>query len=167
MIKRSFIAASVVALLAACSGSSEPKQEPPRFVKAHNTRQLMETVMQPQADVFWKSSGWIVDEKGEHDLTPTTEEGWLATRSAAATVTEMGNLLMTPLYSEGRGKDWMEFSQALVQVGMRAEKAAVDRNSDAIMDTGGVMYRVCTGCHEVYLPEPETEAAANQSGPAK
>jgi hypothetical protein len=167
MIKRSFIAAGAAALLAACGGSSEPKQEAPRFVRAHDIHQLMENVMQPQADVFWRSSGWIVDEKGEHDLTPTTEEGWLATRSAAATVTEMGNLLMTPLYAQGRGKDWMEFSEALVQIGMRAEKAAVDRNSDAIMETGGVMYRVCQSCHEVYLPEPTPEAAANQPAPAK
>lgn len=155
------------ALLAACS-KQEPQAIQPQYVRAHDIKQLMATVVQPQADVFWKSAGTVTDETGEHDLTPTTDEGWLRTRSAAATVTEMGNLLMTPLYAEGRGEDWMKFSKALVEIGQRAEKAAVDKSSDAIFDVGGTMYNVCTACHQVYPPAagevPADNAAANQAG---
>jgi hypothetical protein len=134
------------------------------YVRAHSIQELMANIVEVQAQVFWGSSGWVVDETGEHDLTPTTDERWLATRSAAATVAEMGNLLMTPLYAQDRGKDWIQFSQALVQVGMRAEKAAVDRNTDAIFETGGTMYRVCQACHQVYIkgnlpPVQEPKAA--------
>jgi hypothetical protein len=112
----------------------------------------MEVVVDPQADVFWNSSGTINDASGEHDLTPTTDEGWLATQSAAATVAEIGNLLLTPQFAEGRGEDWKQFAKSLVEIGMMAEKAAVDRDSDAVLEVGATMDKVCEACHQVYLP---------------
>jgi len=154
---------SVLALMAltACNGAGKQPAEPAAtFVKAHDVKQLMAVVVQPQADVFWRSAGSVTDETGEHDLTPTTDAGWLATRSAAATVAEMGNLLMTPQYAQGRGEDWMQFSKSLVEIGQRAEKAAADRNSDAIFETGGTMYNVCSACHQAYPPKADPAATA-------
>ena len=142
-----------VLLLTGCDSGGEPPQTPkPPYVKAHDINQLMVAIMQPQADVFWKSAGFISNSTGEHSLRPTTEAGWLATRSAAATVTEMGNLLMTPLYAEGHGEDWIQFSQSLVEIGKRAEKAAVDRDDDAIFEVGETMYNICSTCHQVFPP---------------
>jgi hypothetical protein len=164
MAKRRFFVIIAAALIAACGGQPEPAEEAPRFVKAHNIKGLMANVVEPQAQIYWRSSGYVMDEKGETDLTPTTDERWLATRSAAATVTEMGNLLMTPLYAKGRGADWMEFSEALVKIGMRAEKAAADRNSEAVFEVGGIMYQVCTSCHQVYV---EAEEKANPTKAAE
>lgn len=160
-MKGLIVAAAGAALLAGCSKA----EEEPNFVKAHDIKQLMATVVQPQADVFWRSAGSITDENGTVDLTPTTDEGWLRTRSAAATVSEMGNLLMTPQYAKGRGEDWMEFSRSLVEVGMKAEKAAVDRDSEAIFEVGGHMYNVCKACHQVY-PPAEVEGPAPESQPS-
>jgi hypothetical protein len=158
---RGIVPLVVLASLTACSGSGKQAAEPAvTAVKAHDIKQLMAVVVQPQADVFWRSAGSVSDATGEHDLTPTTEEGWLATRSAAATVTEMGNLLMTPQYAEGRGEDWLQFSRSLVEIGQRAEKAAVDRNSEAIFETGGTMYNVCSACHQAYPPKEAVPAAA-------
>ncbi len=159
-MKRMIVAAAALALMTGCQKAEE---KAPTFVKAHDIKQLMATVVQPQADVFWKSSGTITDANGTIDLTPTTEEGWLRTRSAAATVTEMGNLLMTPQYAEGRREDWMAFSRSLVEIGMKAEKAAVDRDSDAIFEVGGTMYNVCTACHQVYPPAAGEVPADNSA----
>lgn len=145
---------AAMGLLAACSseaGKTGHNAASGEFVTAHNTQQLMAYVVEPQAQVFWGSAGFVIDEEGEHDLTPTTEEGWLATRSAAATVTEMGNLLMTPMFAEGRGEDWLTYSKALVEIGMKAEQAAADKDSDAIFETGGTMYNVCRACHQAYV----------------
>jgi hypothetical protein len=152
-------------LLAGCSGSDGGEQGAagePRYLKAHSAQQLMAQVVQPTAEVFWNSAGFVTDEAGEHDLTPTTDEGWQATRTAAATITEMGNLLMTPVFAEDRGTDWIEFSRALVEVGQKAEEAAVNRDSEAVFEVGGTMYNVCTACHQAYLPE-EQAAEANAS----
>jgi hypothetical protein len=162
MIQRHFAALAATILLASCgtkspdaAGMAKPEAAgapAPAYVQAHTLKALMANVVDPQAQIFWHSSGSVSDAKGEHDLTPTTDEGWAATRSAAATVTEMGNLLMTPLYAKGKGEDWIQLAQALVQTGMKAEKAAADHNSEAVFETGGTLYEVCSACHQAYPP---------------
>lgn len=140
-------------LLAGCSGqSNHDDTQETQFVRAHDIKQLMAIVVEPQANVFWGSAGYEVDASGERDLTPTTDERWLATQSSAATVAEMGNLLMTPQYAEGRGEDWIQFSRALVEVGKRAEQAAIARDGAAVFEIGSTMYNVCQACHQVYPP---------------
>ncbi len=156
--------------LSACDGSAgqaaktEKVSAAPDYIRAHDIHHLMEVVVDPQADVFWNSYGTISDASGEHDLVPTTEEGWLATQSSAATIAEMGNLLMTPQFAEGRGEDWKQFSRSLVEVGMLAEKAAIDRNPDAIQEVGATMDRVCEACHQVYLPGAAQPARGPEAG---
>src|SRR5262245_12326627 len=60
-------------------------------------RDLMESIVDPSADVIWNASGTIVDkDQGTVDLFPKTEEAWLDVRRAAVRVIEGANLLMTP-----------------------------------------------------------------------
>ena len=162
MIKCSLLLLGGAALLTAC-GNQDPAEPEP--IAAHTTKQLMATIVEPQARRFWNSSGSVSDETGVHDLAPTTDEGWLATQSAAATITEMGNLLMTPQYATGRNRDWMIFAQGLAKVGVQAEKAAAERNKDALLEVGGNMYNVCSACHEVYLPPEKAEAGVARPVP--
>lgn len=161
MRHKEIMACAASLALAAC-GAETGEAEHDTYIQAHSTQELMAHVIEPTAQVYWKSSGYVVDETGEHDLTPTTDEGWLATRTSAATITEMGNLLMSPLYSEGRGDDWIEFAQALVKVGQQAEQAAIDRDGEAVMEVGGTVYNVCTACHQIY--PPATEAGGDGAG---
>jgi hypothetical protein len=162
---KAILAVAAALTLASCTKEDAPQAD--TYIQAHTTQQLMANVMEPTAEVYWKSSGFVVDETGEHDLTPTTEEGWLATRTSAATITELGNLLMTPLYAEGRGEDWIEFSRALVEVGKQAEQTAIDRDPDAIMEVGGTMYNVCSACHQIYPPQVAPEAGEAESEAAE
>lgn len=179
MIRRRLATVTAILLIAGCARKS-PDAAPTTkqdsvagapaaaYVQAHSLQALMANVVDPQAQVFWHSSGTLTDAKGQHDLTPTTEEGWRATRSAAATVAEMGNLLMTPLYAKGRAEDWIQLSQALVQVGMKAEKAAADRNADAVFETGGTLYEVCSACHQAYPPPiPPATKPVDAASPPK
>jgi hypothetical protein len=171
-MRRRILVLAGAALLSSCGDATKKTSAvEPSYTKAHDVKQLMAVVVQPQADVFWKSAGTVTDATGQHDLRPTTDEAWLRAQSAAATLTEMGNLLQTRLYSEGRSKDWMQFSQALSQIGMKAEKAVKDRVSeDEIFEIGGTVYNVCTACHQVYppaageIPTGDTSAAANGTG---
>lgn len=141
-------------LVASCGGAEKATDAvEPSFTKAHDMKQLMAVVVQPQADVFWKSAGSVTEASGVRDLRPTTDEGWLRAQSAAATLVEIGNLMQTPLYAAGRGKDWLQFSQALSQISMKAEKAVRERASeDEIFEIGGTMYNVCSACHQAYPP---------------
>lgn len=153
---------AMTALLAGCNADDTGRAAAgePQYVKAHSAQQLMAQVVQPTAEVFWDSVQYISDEAGQHEILPETDEDWQRTRTAAATITEMGNLLMTPVYAEGRGADWIEFSRALIEVGQQAEQAAVNRDVDAVFEVGGTMYSVCSACHQAYLPE-EQAAEAN------
>lgn len=126
----------------------------------------MTTVVEPDAQVFWRSSGAVSDSGGTRDLTPNTAEGWAAAQSSAATVAETGNLLMMPLYSRGRGPDWIRFAQDLVRAGTQAEGAAIDRDGAAMFGAGARLSEACSACHQAYLPR-EQAAKADSTWPAR
>jgi hypothetical protein len=153
-------ALALPSLLAGCEGGAERDAAGrPPYIRAHSLQQLMATVMEPDAQVFWRSSGAVSDSGGTRDLTPTTPEGWAAARSAAATVAETGNLLMTPVYGEDRGPDWIAFSQELVRAGRQAELAAMSRDGDAMFEAGGKLSEACSACHQAYLPQEQAARA--------
>lgn len=159
MQRRSLTLFALAAFLAGCGGADDGSQpnagEGPRYVKAHSLQQLMAVVIEPDAQVFWRSSGTVSDSSGVHDLTPTTPEGWTAAQSSAATVAEMGNVLMTPPYSRNRGPDWIDFSRTLVEVGKAAEQAARARDGDAMFVAGARLGEACSACHQAFLPQEQ------------
>lgn len=120
-------------------------------------QQMMAEHVQPTADTFWGAVRFeSVLEDGvvvERDIRPETDADWEEARQAAERLGEYGEMLMTPAYSEGRGEDWTDFSQGLVDVAQIAEQAALDRNADAIFEVGGTIYNVCQACHQMYPPE--------------
>jgi hypothetical protein len=112
----------------------------------------MAHVLEPNAQVYWRAVGWIIDFEGEHELRPETEEEWLAVENAAFVVAEAGNLLMM----DGRALDdgpWMTMSQSLIDIGRRAIEVAEARDEQAVFDVGAEMYFVCTQCHATYALE--------------
>jgi hypothetical protein len=114
--------------------------------------ELMAHVLEPNAQVYWRAVGWIIDSEGEHELRPESEEDWLAVENAAFVVAEAGNLLMM----DGRALDdgpWMTMSQALIDIGRRAVEVAEQRDEQAVFDVGAEMYFVCTQCHATYALE--------------
>ncbi len=84
----------------------------------------------------------------------TTEE-WDAVRNAAYVVAESGNLLMMSSRAKDGG-DWMTMSQALIDVGQRAIRAAESHDKTAVFDVGAEVYDACTNCHAKYaLGDPD------------
>jgi hypothetical protein len=137
-------------LLGACV---EPAAEAEsRFAPGGDVQQLMASVVEPAAEVYWDAVGVIVDAEGEHQMAPTTDEEWLAVTSAAYMVAESGNLLMMEGYALDDGA-WMAMSRALVDVGRQAVEAAEARSLDAVFDMGAEVYYVCTNCHATYASE--------------
>jgi len=154
--KAQILALASAALLAGCGGDGGSAEDTAELDGAVRVQQLMANEVQPTAEVYWNSAGYVVDESGETDLTPTTEEGWAATLESTRKLQQLGELLQTPEYAEGRGEDWIQFSKSLVEISQRAEQTAIDRDSEAIFEVGGVIYRVCTACHQVYpASQPE------------
>ena len=122
----------------------------------------MSSVIEPAAEVYWDAVGTIIDKKGTVEIEPKTDEEWTAVRNSAYVVAEAGNLLMM----DGRAKDaadWMRLSQALVDVGQRAIKAAESKNKAAVFDAGAEVYDACVACHAKYaLPVMRPNAAGRQ-----
>jgi hypothetical protein len=137
------------ALAGACA---QPADDTSRYMPLGDVQQLMAYLVEPAAEVYWDAVGVIVDEEGEHQLAPTTDEEWLAVSAAAYTVAEAGNLMMMPGYALDDGA-WITMSQALVEVGRRAVEAADARSLDAVFDMGAEVYYVCTNCHATYAVE--------------
>jgi len=155
------------ALLAGCSGDVGGGADGGALESAVRVQQLMANEVQPTAEVYWNSAGYVVDESGETDLTPTTEEGWAATLESTRKLQRLGEVLQTPEYAEGRGEDWITFSKSLVEISKRAEQTARDRDSEAIFEVGGIIYRVCTACHQSYpASQPEELGQDSAAGPA-
>jgi cytochrome c556 len=142
-LKRFALAAPL--LLWGCGqGAEQPDQ---------TMQQLMANEVQPTAEVFWNSVQYISDEQGSHEIVPQTDADWEKVRQAAVKLGDYGRLMQTPGYTEGREEDWTRFSQALVDVSVRAEQAAASKDTDAVFEVGGTVYSVCSACHQAYPPE--------------
>jgi hypothetical protein len=114
------------------------------------TRQLMEEVMEPAANVYWEAVGTVSDERGSREIVPATDSGWIRVRNAATVVAEAGNLLMIPARAANQ-PDWIRFSRELIDVAARARTAADRHDAQAVFDVGAEMYEACVNCHAVYL----------------
>ncbi len=167
MRKTPIARALLPAALLACADASGA----PPFVAAADSRQLMLSVLEPAAEVYWDAVGIIVDLEGEYRIEPRTAEEWEAVENAAWVLAESGNLLL--LGERVQGDHWVAMSRSMIDIGMRAVEAAEARDPDRVFEVGGDVYLVCTGCHSVYatqtlrpnydtLPDP----AAGEAYPA-
>ena len=137
--------------LGACQRNAAPS--PPYTLSADLTESML-WILEPAADVIWDSAGFVIDESGETDLSPTTDEAWNQVVYAAATLSESGNLLMLP--GRSAGADWNEYSRGLVLAAERARDAAIAQDADALFDAGGQVYQVCRACHDQYWRKGDT-----------
>ena len=138
----------IVLHLAACADDPEP----PPFAVVADSKQLMLSVIEPAAEVYWDAVGVIMDMEGIYEIRPETSEEWAAVENAAFVLAESGNLMLLEERAQGRGH-WVAMSRAMIDVGRRAVEAAQARDPDGVFETGGDIYRVCTGCHAVYAAE--------------
>ena len=136
----------LIFVLAGCEEPSEPKPYKP----IANSKQMMNWILDPQADVIWGSAGAIITIEGTQDLAPTTQEGWDNVRNAAATIAEVSNVLMMPGHARA-GADWIEILQGLQATAVQLIDAAERQDADAVFDLGGQLYNVCVACHQLYV----------------
>ena len=138
--------ASVVLLVtAACA----PR---PAFKPVASVKQLMEATILPSAEVLFDAVGTVISERGVEEIAPKNAEEWATIRNNALTLAESGNLLMIGDRARDRG-DWMRMSQALVEAGVVALKAAEAKNPEALFEAGGLVYEACRQCHNQYWKE--------------
>ena len=109
----------------------------------------MEATIHPSAEVLFDAVGTIVSASGVEEIAPKNDQEWDVVRHNALTLAESGNLLMIGKRARDKG-DWMKMSQALVDAGVVALKAAEAKNPEALFEAGGQVYAACEQCHHRY-----------------
>lgn len=140
-------------LVVGCNSSQSPTpaaaSDAPPFHNVADVKQVMNWIIEPNADVLWDSVGTIITEQGREELLPQTDEEWEAVRNSAAVIAESGNLLMM----DGRAFDrdqWMKDARGMIDAANTAIQAAEAKDVAALFDAGGVVYEACTECHSKY-----------------
>jgi len=137
-------------------------------------KELMDSIIDPSADVLWGAAGTVVDKDGIHDLAPKTDDAWHDVRRGAVRIVEGANLLMMPVRAAappGTKSDtpgvelepseiaalmrkdrraFDAFARALQGIGMEALKAIDAKDIDTLMDLGARMDGVCESCHQTF-----------------
>ena len=138
-------------LLACSIGLACTAPQPPPFKAIAETKDLMEDIMERQADIVWGASGAIVTAEGVEERRPKNDEEWQNVKAAAVTLTEAGNLLM--MYPRMQdGGPWMENVRNMMAQGQRMIAAIDQKNVRDMFDVGSDLYDTCTNCHMHYMP---------------
>jgi len=145
-------ALAAIVLLTGCN--KEPEALP--------IKDFMAKEVQPTTQIYWDAVRYVTDETGFHEFVPRTDEDWANVRQAAIDLGALGERLKQPPYTDGRGADWSQFAQGLIDVSKLAEQTAIDKDVDKVMEVGGTVYSVCSACHQVY-PPAEGESSAQSS----
>jgi hypothetical protein len=134
------------AIAAGCGGGPTP----PPFKPVVDNKVLMNSLIDPNADIVWDSVRTIITIAGTEEIRPRSEEEWTAVRNSAVALAESGNLLMmVPRAIDG--DQWMKASQALIDTSEAAMRAIDSRNPEQLFSAGGDIYNACSSCHAKYI----------------
>src|SRR5918992_1471373 len=90
---------AVVSLLVAATAGCGRREERPsqsQFRPTATIKDIMTSIIDPEADVLWNSVATIVSMKGTEERAPRTDEEWAAVRRSAVQLVEATNLLRVP-----------------------------------------------------------------------
>jgi hypothetical protein len=156
-MRRISIAVLAMTVLSACNSEApapavQAETSGPEYHQVADIKQLMNWILDPNSDVIWGAVGTVIDEQGEKNLAPETDEQWTAIRDAAAVIAESGNLLLMPGRARDQG-DWAKHSHELTKAAQVALAAAEAKDTASLFTAGGDIYLVCSACHEQYALE--------------
>lgn len=132
--------------VAACGGPPAPP-----FKLVSDTKTLMNSVIERQANVVWESVGTIATLEGVEERRPQSEADWQNIKDAAVTITESANLLMMSPHAKD-DEEWMASSAGLIEQGQRMISAIDRKSTQDVFDVGADMYEACVRCHRQYMP---------------
>jgi len=139
-------------------------------------QELMEQIVEPNADAIFESVAVISTPAGTEDRTPKTDEDWAKVERAALTLAEAANLLrmpgravaahttattpteavpeLTPVEIQQKidadRAQWMQHTGALIRQAQRAIDYARTKNVAGMFELGGDLDQVCENCHLAY-----------------
>jgi hypothetical protein len=146
----------VAAALIGCAAASPsfsgdagtPAFVPHPFVAHVDMKTFMDHVLSPAAAVIWKSNGIVIDARGEHDLSPKSDDDWEQIVSGAATLAEATNALMIP--QRALDPEWNGYVKKLADAADKAYRAAEAHDLKSVSEVSDQLDGICAACHRHY-----------------
>jgi hypothetical protein len=168
--------AMTVAGSAACrgQGSAQAAGAAPTYAPTATVKDLMQSIVDPSADLVWNSVTTVQSVEGTVDTAPKTDDDWSKVRHGAVALAEAANLLVVPGRHVGRpgeksetpgvelepqemealiNKDraaWNMRAEALRQAGVAALQAVDAKDAQKVFEVGEQIERACENCHTHY-----------------
>jgi hypothetical protein len=188
-----FLLTAAVFIIAACNKAQPAPAAPagPPFRPTASIKDIMDSLVDPSADVLWESVATIVSAKGTEERRPRTDEEWATVRRNAVRLVEATNLLimdgrhvakpgeksenpgielepeqMEKLINDDRPA-FIKFAQGLHDAAMPALTAIEAKNAEGLLDAGELIDNACENCHLKYwYPNTAQAAEAQKKGTA-
>jgi len=176
-----FVLLASLVLIAACQKPAETAAAPapaapppPEYTPTATVKDIMQSVVDPNADVVWQAVTSVQSAKGLVEKAPKTPEEWTMVRHGAIALTEASNLLMVPGRHVARAgekseppgvelepsemealitKDlgaWRKRAHGLHEAGVAALEAIDAKDANKLFEVGEKIERACEGCHSQY-----------------
>ncbi len=178
MRKYLFLVLVSVAILgaAACTARQADQAAPgaPEFRTTATIKDIMDSMVDPGADVIWDSVETIVSAKGTEEKMPRTDEEWKNVRNHALMLLEATNLLQIPgrhvakpgekaddpkvelapeqiqtLIDQDRAS-WVKFAHGLHDATIESFKAIEKKDVEGLLNSGDGIDKACENCHLKY-----------------
>jgi hypothetical protein len=176
---RGFYAVAATGLLCVSVACSSSKPAPtadsePAFRLTTTIKDIMDSVVDPNADVLWESVSTTVNREGTFEKKPTTNEDWQMVRRSAVALVEATNLLVMDgrkIAPDGHKSEypgielepaemqklkdadqaaWVRYAHGLHDQAMVALKAIDAKSVQGLMDAGEAIDEACENCHKHY-----------------
>lgn len=174
---------AVVLAVESCTRREEPPPTQAQFRPTATVKDIMTSVIDPEADVLWNSVATIVSLSGTEERAPKTDEEWAAVRRSAVQLVEATNLLRIPgrlvarpgeksenprieLQPETIQKmiaedtaSWSQLVDRLHDAAVPALRAIDAKNAKGLFDAGEHIEHACEACHQRYWYPPKEASA--------
>jgi hypothetical protein len=165
------VALAVGAVACNAKPTATTAEAPPAFMPVLSVKELMQHIVDPQADYAFDAVVVDVGPKGVVETVPTTDEDWTRIERGMWVLAETSNLLKMPrkMAPDGEGnteKGGPELTPAQIEIKVRenpalwsshADQLRVEamkiveivkaRDTKKLLDAGSALDRACEACH--------------------
>jgi hypothetical protein len=146
--RASLVAAFILSGFVLSPSMSQTPSPMPPFQVHVDMKTFMEHVLTPAAKIVWSVNGSVIDAKGEHSLSPTTDDDWENITSGAATLAEATNAMM--ITQRAQDAEWNVYVKKLADAADKAYQAAEVHDLKTVADVSDHLDGICAACHRHY-----------------
>jgi plastocyanin len=189
-LTRATVLLSLLILAATACNRREERSPQSEFRPTATVKDIMTSIIDPEADVVWNAVATIVSLTGTEEREPRTDEEWTAVRRSALQLVEATNLLRIPgrqvarpgeksenprieLHPETIQKliaedpiTWTKLVDRLHDAAVPALRAAEAKDAKGLFDAGEHLEHACEACHQQYWYPPAHASAWKHEGGA-